>query len=215
MKLSIAGGLSIAEGLYLIALDDEEGRLLSAAEKTIIPGLLSAAILEMYIQKKISLSEGHLKVINSNGTGNVVLDKILHKLHSGIEVIEQVKNLEHDFKDIMNDLNQLLAQRGILQKEETKLLWIPLSERMDNANYAFEKEIRDNLKAIVFKNAKPSPSFAVLMSLIYNCNILEEVFPDKNDLIDAVKVAKDIVNSSALDEHLSGTLLSLRDYFGK
>ncbi len=207
--------LSIAEGLYLIALDDEEGRLLAAAEKSIIPGLLSAAILEMYIQKKITISEGHLQVVDSSGTGNVVLDKILQKLHSGTEVVEQVKDLEHNFRDVMIDLNKLLAQRGILQKEETKLLWIPLSERMDNANYAFEEEIRNNLKAMVFKSAKPSPSFAVLMSLIYDCNILEEVFPDRDDLIDAIKVAKDMPNSPVIDSELSGALIALKSYFGK
>jgi len=38
--------LSIAEGLYLIALDDEEGRLLSAAEKTIVDGVLFGDYLD-------------------------------------------------------------------------------------------------------------------------------------------------------------------------
>lgn len=205
--------LSIAEGLYLIALDDEEGRLLSAAEKTIIPGLMSAAVLELYLQKKIKLPNGTIEVVDSSGTGNGILDQILHKIHSGVGLIDEVKNLEHHFKDIMTDLNQLLAQRGILQKEETKLLWIPLSERMDNANYAFEQEIRNNLQAMVFKNAKPTPSFAILMSLIYDCKILEEVFPDRDDLVDAIKVAKDIPNSPILDEELSAALKDLKVYF--
>lgn len=199
----------------MIALDDEEGRLLAAAEKTIVPGLLSAAVLELYIQKKIKLAGGHIEVVDSSGTGNGILDAILHKLHSGAELVEEVKNLEHLFKDIMTDLNQLLAQRGILQKEETKLLWIPLSERMDNANYAFEEEIRNNLKAMVFKSAKPSPAFAILMSLIYDCNILEEVFPDRDDLVDAVKVAKDMPESPVLDDELKGALKTLKGYFGK
>lgn len=199
----------------MIALDDEEGRLLAAAEKTIVPGLLSAAVLELYIQKKIKLTGGHIEVVDSSGTGNGILDKILHKMHTGVELVEEVRNLEHLFKDIMIDLNQLLAQRGILQKEETKLLWIPLSERMDNANYAFEEEIRNNLKAMVFKSAKPSPAFAVLMSLIYDCNILEEVFPDRDDLVDAVKVAKDIPDSPVLDEQLSAALKTLKAHFGK
>lgn len=205
--------LSIVEGLYLIALDDEEGRLLAAAEKTIIPGLLSAAILEMYIRKKVSFSKGCLEVVDSSGTGNVILDKILQKLRSGTDIVEQVKELEHNFKNIMEDLDLLLAQRGILQKEETKLLWIPLSKRMANANYGFEEEIRNKLKAIVFKGAKPSPLLAVLLSLIYDCNILEEVFLDKDDLVDAVKVAKDMASSPVLDSELSNALLVLKEYF--
>jgi Golgi phosphoprotein 3 len=207
--------LSIAEGLYLIALDDEEGRLLAAAEKSIVPALFSAIILELYIQKKVSLSDGHIKVLDSAGTGNGILDSVLSKLHSGAELIPEIKKLEGDFKDLLEDFNQLLAQRGILRKEETKLLWIPLSERMDNANYAFEQEIRNNLQAMVFKSAKPSPAFAVLMSLVYDCDILDEVFPDRDDYVDAVKIAKDMPNSPVLDKELADVLHTLKTYFGK
>lgn len=53
------------------------------------------------------------------------------------------------------------------------------------------------------------------MSLIYDCNILEEVFPDKDDLVDAVKVAKDMPNSPVLDEELSSALKALKVHFGK
>jgi len=207
--------LSIAEGLYLIALDDEEGRLLAAAEKSIVPALIAAGILELYIQKKVKLEGGHVQVVDSSGTGNGILDQILGKLHSGAELSAELKKLSGEFKDLMGDLNALLAQRGILRKEETKLLWIPLSERMDNANYAFEQEIRNGLQAMVFKSAKPSPSFAVLMSLIYDCNILDEVFPDKDDLVDAIKVAKDMPTNPAVDPELSQALLLLKSYFGK
>ena len=58
------------------------------------------------------------------------------------------------FPQIQLELTALLTQRGILKKESTKLLWIPLSERMDNANYAFEQEIRDSLKTIVFQECQ-------------------------------------------------------------
>ena len=206
--------LTIAEGLYLIALDDEEGRLLSAAEKSIDAGVLSAFVLELYLLKKITFNDGQIQVADATGTGNAIMDQILQKLKSGIPFIEQIKNLEHHFTHIQEDLTELLMQRGILKKEATKLLWIPLSERMDNANYAFEQEIRDSLKTIVFKNAKPTASFVILMSLIYDCHILSEVFQDKDELIDAVKVAKDIVDSPVIDSSLSSVLKELKKYFG-
>ena len=207
--------LSLAEGLYLIALDDEEGRLLAAAEKTIIPGLISASILELHLLKKIQLINGNISVLDGSGTGNGILDNVLKKIKSGSDFIETVDDLSHHFKDIQHDLNELLVQRGILKKEATKLMWIPLSERMDNANYAFEQEIRNGLKVIVFKDAKPTPAFVVLMSLIYDCNILDEVFTDKDEYVDAVKKAKDIVNSPEIDPQLSSTLKQIKTYFGK
>ncbi|MBV6645299.1 MAG: GPP34 family phosphoprotein [Cyclobacteriaceae bacterium] len=205
--------LSIAEGLYLIALDDEEGRLLAAAEKSIVPGILSACVLELYLLNKVALTDGVIKVEDTVGTGNGILDSVLKKLHSGTHIVQDIENLTDHFKDIQADIDELLVHRGILKREATKLLWIPLSERMDNANYAFEQEIRNILKAIVFKSAKPTPSFVILMSLIYDCKILDEVFHDKDDLIDAVKVAKDIVDSPSIDSEVSQVLKELRKFF--
>ena len=206
--------LSIAEGFYLIALDDEEGRILAAAEKTVVPGVISACILELYLLKKISLSGGKIKVMDKVGTGNGILDNVLNKLTDGSSLTDQVTSLSSKFKDIQEGLNALLVQRGILRKEETKLLWIPLSDRMDNANYAFEQEIRNTLKAIVFKSAKASPAFTVLFSLVYDCNILSEVFRDRDELIDAEKKAKDIINTPGIDPDLANALRDLKKYFG-
>ncbi len=206
--------LSIAEGFYLIALDDEEGRILAAAEKTVVPGVISACILELYLLKKIKLDGGKISVVDTIGTGNGILDNVLKKLQTGPGLIEQIKTLSAKFKDIQEDLNALLVQRGILKKEETKLLWIPLSDRMDNANYAFEQEIRNSLKAIVFKSAKPSPAFTVLYSIIDDCNILNEVFKDKDELIDAEKVGKEIVERSGVEPELANALRELKSFFG-
>jgi len=204
--------LSIAEGFYLIALDDEEGRILAAAEKNVVPGVISACILELYLQKKVALAEGKVKVVDTIGTGNGILDNVLKRLKSGETVVNQVQALVGKFKDIQEDLNALLVQRGILKKEETKLLWIPLSDRMDNANYAFEKEIRNQLKAIVFKNAKPSPSFTVLYTLINACSILGEVFRDPDELADAEKVGGSIIEASGISANLSKALHDVKDY---
>ncbi len=206
--------LSIAEGFYLIALDDEEGRILSIAEKTMVPGVLSACILELYLLKKIDLAGGKVSILDTTGTGNRILDNVLKKVKEGITVVDQVNNLQGKFKDIQEDLNELLAQRGILKKEATKLLWIPLSERMDNANYAFEKQIRDILKAIVFKSSKPSPAFVILFSLVDDCHLLSEVFRDKDELIDAEKVGKDIINFPIIGKDLASALKELKVYFG-
>ena len=198
--------LSIAEGFYLIALDDEEGRILAAAEKTVVPGVIAACILELNLLKKIKLDGGNVSVVDTIGTGNGILDNVLKKLQTGPSITDQITSLSHKFKDIQEDLNSLLAQRGILKKEETKLLWIPLSERMNNANYAFEEDIRKTLRAIVIKGAKPNNAFVILFVLINASDILEEVFNDPEDLIDAEKVGKDIISTHIHDMSLATAL---------
>lgn len=206
--------LSLAEGLMLIALDDEEGRLLSAAEHSIDHGLLAILILELSLIKRVGFESNKIVVKDSTGTGNKVLDSVLKAIGGGGDSVSAtIKKIASGFDSIQDDVIELLVQRGILKVESTKLLWIPVSERMDNANYAFEQEIRDTLKAVVQKGQKPTPAIIILMSMISNCKILEEVFQEKDELIDAVKVAKDITNSPAIDAETQTVLNDLKEHF--
>ena len=206
--------LSLAEGLMLIALDDEEGRLLSAAEHSIDHGILAIVILELSLIKRLGFDGDKIVVKDSTGTGNKVLDGVLNAVGGGGDtVVNTIKKLAPSFDKIQDDVIELLVQRGILKVESTKLLWIPVSERMDNANYAFEQEIRDTLKAVVQKGQKPSLAIVVLLSTLNNCKILEEVFREKDELIDAVKVAKDITTSSVVDPQTQVVLETLKSHF--
>jgi len=198
----------------LIALDDEEGRLLSAAERTIGHGLIAIVILELSLIKRVGFDGGKVIVKDSTGTGNKVLDAVLKSLGGGGDSFSNtLTKLAPSFENIQDDMIEMLVQRGILKVESTKLLWIPVSERMDNANYAFEQEIRDTLKAVVFKGKAPTPAIVVLMSMINNCKILEEVFPDKDELIDAVKMAKDVAKAGIVDESTQVALAELKAHF--
>ena len=207
--------LSIAEGLYLIALDDEEGRLLAAAEKTIVDGLISASLLELIITGRVNANDGILTIADDSGTGNILLDNVLKAFQEGKDMVETLDDLRPHFKGIQDHVTEMLITRGIIKKESTKLLWIPVSERMDNANYAFEKHIRETIRGIVIDGKEPSPSFVLLTALIYYCNLLSEVFHDKDELIDAIKVAKDIIRSKKMDEDVSICLEMLKSHFGK
>ncbi|MEP5610747.1 MAG: GPP34 family phosphoprotein, partial [Cyclobacteriaceae bacterium] len=90
--------LSIAEGFYLIALDDEEGRILAAAEKTVVPGVIAACILELALMKKISLAGGKVFVQDKVGTGNGILDSVLNKLTDDKTVPDEIDGLTGKFK---------------------------------------------------------------------------------------------------------------------
>ncbi|WP_109830409.1 GOLPH3/VPS74 family protein [Reichenbachiella versicolor] len=206
--------LSLAEGLMLIALDDEEGRLLSAAEHTIDHGILAISVLELALIKRLGFSGGKIVVKDSTGTGNKVLDGVLNAIGGGGDsVVSTIKKIAPQFDKIQDDVIELLVQRGILKVESTKLLWIPVSERMDNANYAFEQEIRDTLINVVTKGQKASLAIVVLLSSIDNCKILNEVFRDSDQLIDAGKMAKDLIKSPAVDADTQVVLEDLKNHF--
>lgn len=207
--------LSLAEGLYLIALDDEEGRLLSAAEHSVNQGLIAACIFELSLRKKVEIkNDTTVSLIDKTGTGNKILDDVIKFVGQKDKPLKEMITwiCEH-YPDIRQDITFLLMNRGIIKKEATKLLWIPVSERMDNANYAFEQEIRNNMHAIAIKGAKPPASLVVLIILISYCHLMDEVFKDKDDLIDAVKYVKDLTEKGFVSPEIANALNSLKEYF--
>ncbi|MEQ8807916.1 MAG: GPP34 family phosphoprotein, partial [Imperialibacter sp.] len=199
--------LSLAEGLLLIALDDNEGRLLADAEKGIIDALVAAGIFELNLLRKIGFEGGKITIKDTTSSGNKILDHILSTVgQGGKSVKDTVVSLAPQMRSLYEMCIDLLIGRGILKREATRLLWIPISERMDNANYAYEKEIRDSLKSIVLKGVKPTPAFVILASLLGSLEILDEVFSDKDELIDAIKFAKDSVLSGGLPPEVASSL---------
>ncbi len=209
--------LSLAEGLYLIALDDEEGRLLSAAEHSVNQGMIAACIFELAIRHKVEIdSDTTVRLVDKKGTGNKILDDIIKFVGQEERKLQDMITWICDhYADLQQDITFLLMNRGIIKKESTKLLWIPVSERMDNANYAFEQEIRNGMHAIAIKGAKPPASLVVLIILISYCNLMDEVFKDKDNLIDAVKYVKDLADKGWVSPEIANALKSLKPYFAE
>jgi hypothetical protein len=119
------------------------------------------------------------------------------------------------YRDIQIDINNLLVDRGIIRREATKLFWIPVSERMENANYSYEQEIRDALYKIAVKNVKGPASLISLLVIIGYCNLLPEVFNNSNDQISAKKFLNSIFEKDWLNETTKNLLKAMHPYFNK
>ena len=205
--------LSISEGLYLLALGDTEGQLLKKSEKVIDYGLIAGGILQLYLMGNIRIEEGIVNTISKKQTGNIFLDKVLINLAEGSSIIAEIIRLKNELKKLHNDLEELLIAKGILKREENSLLWIPLSERMENVNYAYEKEIRNTLRAMVLRGFKNDISFSILFSLINDCRLLSEVFRSKSELSDAKNYIKTRIKLAGIDEDLANILVLISHFF--
>jgi hypothetical protein len=205
--------LSISEGLYLLALGDFEGQLLKKSEKVIDYGLIAGGILQLSLKGSISLEKGFIKIISTKQTGHIFLDKVLKNLTEGGGLIEEILRLKNKLKKLHDDLEELLIGRGILKREENTLLWIPLSERMENVNYAYEKEIRNTLRAVVLRGFKNDLSFSILFSLTHDCQLFSEVFGSASEIAEAKNCVKNPNKLAGVDEDLAKILGLISHFF--
>ena len=205
--------LSISEGLYLLALGDYQGQLLKKSEKVLDYGLIVGGILQLYLTGNVRIERGAIKISSTNQSGNIFLDKLLKNLTDGSGIIEEILRLKNKLKKLHIDLEELLIARGVLKREENSLLWIPLSQRMENVNYAYEQEIRNTLRALVLRGFKNDVSFSILLSLTNDCNLLSEVFRTSNELSDAKNCVQNLRNQADVNEDLANILDLISHFF--
>ena len=193
--------ISIPESIFVIALDDEKGRLLAKADKYIHYTLSAAAICELSLLGRLQFSKEKVEIRQTKGTGNRLLDHVLHILpQSPQDILHTVQFLVKHEKDLKEEVIEMLIARGVIDRKAMRLFWLPVAERMQNANYAFEQEIRYSLQRILSKRQPTTPTYTVLFTLLYAANLLDEIFPRKDDYIDAQKVAQDLLKTSSMDE---------------
>ena len=205
--------ISIPESIFIIALDDEGGRLLAKADKYIHYALGAAAVCELSLLERVRFSSKKVEVQQTEGTGNRILDHVLRTLpKTPQDILHTLQFLVTHDKDVREETVEMLLARGIIERKSMRLFWLPVDERMQNVNYAFEKEIRHDLRRILSKQQSTTPSYTILFTLLYATGLLDEIFPKKDDYINVQKVAQDLLKSSPMDEGLRSALLSLRDF---
>ena len=121
--------------------------------------------------------------------------------------------MKNKLEKLHDDLEEELIGRGILKREENTLFWIPLSERIENVNYAYEKEIRNTLRALVLRGFKNDVSFSILFSLTHDCHLLSEVFGSTSEIADAKNWVKNPKKLAGVDEDLAKILGLISHFF--
>ena len=69
-----------------------------------------------------------------------------------------------------------LIQRGILRREERRLLWVFSVRRYPTIDGTERDEARVRLSLLIQGNDLPTPRDAILLSLIHGCRLSEQVF---------------------------------------
>ncbi|HEY9117295.1 MAG TPA: GPP34 family phosphoprotein, partial [Roseivirga sp.] len=96
-------------------------------------------------------------------------------LKKSIEVLARKSN------DIKNDTLQRLINKGILKKEEHKILWLIPNEKYPTSDLSPENKVRKRLDDVINENSPVDPHDVMLLSLIDATDLTKEAFRDKDD----------------------------------
>jgi hypothetical protein len=179
----MVGKLSPKERLVLFALDDEQGYIINS--NTIYwVGLAGAVILEM-IQKGLIKMDKDCLVSEPNTSnsfhGYQRVLTILEKHQKPLKIESVIVELWASIKIIHDEIVHLLIEKGLLKEVKKRIFWLIVVKRYPALNRIPELGLRKYLLLLVKKDKLPNEEIYLLFRMIYQCELVAEVFGKENE----------------------------------
>jgi len=193
--------LTLAGSLFLIAYDNESGRLL-ANSGAFGFAVDSAVIMELVLREKMTVDkDGTVKVTDASPTGDPLLDEFLSEI-DGDSKQRSLTDWIQKLNVTEKRMTARLVRAGDLNVEESKFLFFKSTKHVADAD-SRQYRREDQLRAAVRNPETCTARDAMLLSLLKACDLLSVVFT-KNDLLRFESVIEDLTEGDAFANAVGG-----------
>lgn len=171
--------LTFTEEIVLLALDDKTGAQLQLPATALNYGLAGAVLADLALAGKIDTDPERLTVLDPSPTGDPLLDPWL-ALIAGETKVHPVAwwlfTLAERRTEIEQPALDRLMARGILRREDKKLLWVIGLRRYPTVDGHERTEVRTRLGQLILGEDLPDPRDAMLLGLLRGCRLTDHIF---------------------------------------
>jgi len=171
--------LTFTEEIVLLALDDQTGAPLPLPVTALAYGLAGAVLADLAVAGKIDTDEKKLVVLDASPTGDPLLDPWLALIaaeKSTHPVAHWLSVLADRQQEIEQPALERLIDRGILKRQDKKILWVIGLRRYPTVDGHERAEVRTRLGELILGDDIPDPRDAILISLLSGCRLTDKIF---------------------------------------
>jgi hypothetical protein len=171
--------LTFTEEIVLLALDDQTGAQLPLPVTALSYGLAGAVLADLAVAGKIDTDEKKLVVLDATPTGDPLLDPWLALIaadKTAYPVAHWLSVLADRQREIEQPALERLIDRGILKRQDKKILWVIGLRRYPTVDGHERTEVRTRLGQLILGEDLPDPRDAILISLLRGCRLTDQIF---------------------------------------
>ena len=173
--------LTLVEEIELLSLDDKTGAHLPLPPEALAHGLAGAILADLEMAGRIATGGKVVDLKNSAPTGNPILDPWLDRIaaDTAAHPIAYWLSIFCDEKPAIESATlDRLIQRGILKREDKKILWVIGLRRYPTIHNEERVEVRTRLAKLIQGDEAPPHFDATLISILSGCSLLSSVFSE-------------------------------------
>jgi hypothetical protein len=201
--------LNLAEELFVLALDEDEGWIVESALDTLRYGLAAALLADLALRNRILVEDGRLHVRNTEPVGDELLDAALKRLTDA----DRPRRVKYwlsalSFRKLPKQVAERLVACGVLQRDDRRYVMVTPCAESPEPDAPAKYWIKQGLRSAVLTTAKAERHSIVLLSLMQGCRLLNLVFT-KDERRTAGKRVKDLVQGEDFGEAVAQTLADI------
>ena len=176
--------LTFTEEILLLLLDDKDGSFVPIPKANLGCAIGGAVLMDLAFAYRIDTDPEALTVTDPTPTGNPMLDPALAKIAAqgqGTDTRTWIRVLSvEDAPAIREQALQSLVARGIVVQREERVMWAFRARRYPTIDGNVEQEVKLRIGEVLFSDDIPDPRDVALIGLVDACDILREIFPDRD-----------------------------------
>ena len=171
--------LRFPEELMLLILDDEDGRFARVPDRQLRYALAGGVLMDLALENRIDTDLKQLMLVDPAPLGDSLLDATLADIAAAEETHDARFWVERtalrSAEAIREAALDRLVERGILQRQEDRFLWVFRSRRYPVIDDRVEREVKLRIMEILFSDQIPTPRDVVIIGLAHACNLFEQI----------------------------------------
>lgn len=202
--------LTILEKLTLLLLDDEAGKWVTNSNT--VNYLLAAGIIFQLTEKgMIEIEDKKIIIKKNNMTSDIYLNEALDKIEdswfkNSSSLISKLASYTNKIKD---DIIQSLLSKGILKREEGKVLFFFSKDYFPMINSEYENALKAKLLKIITSETEPcGDEHELMLGLISIANIEKKIFQDYPDHKELKKDLKAYVKENKINSATNDAIVA-------
>jgi Golgi phosphoprotein 3 len=203
--------LTFAEELLLLSHDEKTGHFYDMNDA--MPALAGAVLMELAIRDRIDTDLHKLMLVDSTPTGEPVLDGILAQMAAqpgSYSTDDWVDFLKHNGQEIHDAALARLVERGILRREDGRVLWVFGTRRYPMIENEEQQEVKLRIARLLMSDEIPDARDIVIIGLAESCGLLEHIF-SKEELRNSQARIDQIVKLDLIGQAVRAAIEHLRE----
>jgi hypothetical protein len=171
--------LTFAEEMLLLMLDDD-GVFLPTRGGAVEHVLAGAVLMDLAFANRIDTDPEQLVSLDRTPTGNPILDRVLARITNSDETKDTRGWIEtlagQGTTEIRQQALASLIERGILESQDEKFLWVFRARRYPTIDGRVEREVKLRIADVLLSDDTPDPRDVAMICLVDACDFLRDIF---------------------------------------